>query len=386
MRRILFLLLLVTSVAKAQTRIFIPEPYGDSFIESELIADVSYFELKVERFNTINPSWEMKVDGENYFILNDTLGAYHFDGEGNVVNLILDEKKEHVGTEPLLNNPSRFAINPTKKEIEIYSFNESHASRYSYDGTLNDRITFPITPSDFIRTKEGNYYLYTGWNNNETQYRLIKTDGDGKTLERKMRLITNCMPTEGFSFYTNDDKIYLWELLGNFIYELDGEKTKPLYRLDYGSKNLPLNYHMLRGEDSFHMIHETGYYTVKKFLVNKDFAYFFLNYSSGEQLEMFHVIHDRNSNEVYTYTENSAIKAFNKAQYLTDDNELVFLVSSRKFRRALLSGNEFVPAPFEGIPDSIRRIRNPLIIKLKLDALTEYNEDTGSSDGSDFQY
>jgi hypothetical protein len=128
------------------------------------------------------------------------------------------------------------------------------------------------------------------------------------------------------------------------------------------------------GNDSFTQINQTGYYTIKKYLENEDFSYFFLNFTSLEQREMFHVIYDRNTDQLFIYTENSAIGAFDKAQEITDDNELVFLVSPRKIRQMLSYVADFVPAPFLGLEDEMRRLRNPVVMKIKLRSLSEEYE------------
>lgn len=386
MRILTLLLLFVASVVCAQTTIYIPEPYGDNFIESELISEVSFVELESESFGMISPDMEMKVDGEDYFVLDNkmTQCVYHFGSDGKLLNTICEDKpKTDDDKLPVLNNPAKFNINPYKKEVEIYNFANSKVIRYNYEGKKTGQTDLFITPSDFVRNAEGNYWVYMGWNNKQSQYRLLKIDANGMTLDRKMRLVSRCTPIEGFAFYVGSDKIYMWEALGNLIYSIDNNSTKPEYRFDYGARNLPLNFHNLNGEDSYKSIQESGYYTVKKYVGNKDFGYIFLNYisSSQNQLEMFHVIHDKKSGQVYVYTENSAIGAFDKAQYITDNNELVFLVAPRKVRSLLNSGSEFVPAPFENLPEDIARLRNPIILKIKLESFRpeveqeESNED-----------
>ena len=366
-----------------QTKIHIPEPFGDRFIESELISGVSIVPLAIERYRMITSDMEMKVDGDDYFILDNKVNqcVYRFNGTGELLNTICEEKKE-AGEEdlPQLNNPAKFSIDPLRKQVEIYNFENSIITQYRYDGTKTGQLNLSVSPSDFIREKDGNYWIYTGWNNSETQYRLLKTDERGNITDRKMRLISKCTPTEGFAFYNTGNAICFWELLGNTAYKIEKNEITPSYLFNFGNRNLPLNYHIMEGDDSFMMINQSGYYTVKKYLENDDFAYFFLNYNSIEQREMFHVIHDKKAGQIYIYTENSAIGAFDKAQSLTADNELLFLITPRKIRQLLGGGTEFVPASFVGLEEQVGRMRNPVILKIKLQSVEGYQPVNTSND------
>ncbi|MFA9391662.1 MAG: 6-bladed beta-propeller [Prolixibacteraceae bacterium] len=385
---ITFFLMLVGIFVAGQTKIIIPEPYGDNFIESELISNVSFVPLQLDRLGVISPDMELKVDGEDYFILENRNSqcVYHFGSEGELLNTICEQKPaQEADNLPILNNPAKFSLNPYLKQIEIYNFENSIINRFSYDGKSVGKLDFGISPSDFVRDNLGNYWVYMGWHNSESQYRLIKADQNGKVIDRKMRLISNSIPFEGFAFYINNNDIYFWETLGNTVYAIEKEGIVPKYLFDFGSHNLPLNYHMLKGDDSFKYITDAGYYTVKKYVGNDDFDYLFLNYTSNQQREMFHVIHDKKAEQIFVYTENSAIGAFDKAQSITAENELVFLVSPRKIRQLLSGGTEFVPAPFMNLVEGLGRERNPVILKIQLKSFAAEIQEAPGTGGTYFE-
>ena len=388
MRGILLLFLLLACVQGfGQTKIMIPEPYGENFIESELIAEVSFTPLQLERFGMITPDMELKVDGDNYFILDNRNSqcVYRFDALGKLINTICEQKNEQeTENVPDLSNPAKFSMDPYRKNIEIYNFENSEINRFSYDGNLLGKVSLGINPSDFVRDAAGEYWIYMGWHNSESQYRLIKADANGKIIDRKMRLITNCTPFEGFAFYINQQDIYFCEPLGNTVYSIEGDKITPKYLFDFGAHNLPLNYHMSKGDDSFRFISEAGYYTIKKFVGNDHFDYLFLNYNGTQQREMFHVINDKKAGQLFVYTENSAIGAFDKAQAITSNNELVFLVSPRKIRQLFSGGTEFVPAPFASLVEELGRERNPIILKVKLRSLASVVPETETEENNYF--
>lgn len=384
----LIILFFLGQLLFGQTKINIPEPFGDHFIESELITEVTIVPLSLERNGMISPDMEMKVDGDNYFILDNKYKqcVYRFNSSGELLNTICEKKKENVETDlPELNNPVKFSIDPFRKQVDIYNFEHSIVFRYNYDGSKTGQISLKVSPSDFIRNQNGDYWIYTGWNNSETQYRLLKTDKDGRIIDRKMRLFSKCTPTEGFAFYIAGQKICFWELFGNTVYSIDKNEIKPEYLFNFGGHNLPLNYHMMEGVDSYMMIQQSGYYTLKKYLENDNFSYFFLNYNSIEQREMFHIIHDKKSNQIHIYIENSAIGVFDKAQTITADNELLFLVAPRKLRQLLGGGTDFVPAPFTGLEEKVGRSRTPIILKIKLQSLADYLPEK-KNEGSDSLY
>lgn len=373
-KRVLILILGFTYIyglsnLSAQTRIHIPEPYGDNFIESELITEVSFIALQVERYGTILPDMEMRVDNDEFFILDNKNAqcVYRFDNQGNLKNTISEKKIiTKSKNEPELNNPIEFNIDIYNKRVELYNFENSTISRFNYNGTEIDQILFASNPSDFIRSRTGNYWIYTGWNNTETQYRLLKTNGKGTITDRRLRLISRCSATEGFAFYARQNSILFWELLGSTVYEIHDNEILPSYSFDFGNYKLPLDYHYLDGKESFEMINQKGYYSMKKYLENDNFAYFFLNFNNDNQREMFHIIYDKKSKQTHIYTENAGLAAFDKPQAITENDELVFLVSPRKMRQLMNNDTDYMPIVFSEIMDEMMSLRNPIILKVKL--------------------
>lgn len=390
MQRLLILTLLFLGLTlHAQVRVFIPEPYGDRFIESELIEAVTLIPLQLERYGMVAPEMEMKIDGDNFFILDNrfTQCVYRFDSSGILLNTICEKKNTSTANNlPELNNPVKFNVDPYTKHVEIYNFENATIKSFTYDGEKNAQLSLSISPSDFARDKAGNYWLYTGWNSSESQFRLLKADAHGEITDKKMRLISKCTPTEGYAFYSNGNDLLYWELLGNTAYAIENNELIPRYLFDFGSHKLPLNYHMMPADESFIMLNQAGYYTFKKYLENNDFAYFFLNFTSNMQREMFHVIHDKKSEMLHIYTENSGIGAFDKAQHLSTDNELYFLVSPRKIRQLLGGGTEYLPAPFGRLEEEVGGLRNPVVLKIKLRSSNGTKQEQVVPDQSDTLY
>jgi hypothetical protein len=374
------LITFIVSVAFAQTRVFIPEPYGDSFIESELIDMVSYTPLQVERYGTIMPDMEMRVDDENYFILDNrkTQCVFRFNLDGELLNTICEKKKQTSANDPDLSNPVKFNIDPYRNMVELYNFENSSITRFSYDGSAKSSIAFQFNPSDFARDNNGQYWIYTGWKNSETPFRLLKTDNNGKITDKLMRLTTNCTPTEGYAFQHRKDDLLFWELLGNTVYSIKNDKVEPTYQLDYGNYMLPLDYHYIESDESFKKINQAGYYSVKKYLENDNFAYFFLNFTNIDKRDMFHIIIDKKTSQTHIYSEDAGISAFDKAQALTDNNELVFLVAPRRMRQLMNNETDYVPVVFEGLIDELSKLRNPIILKIKLRSPSDYQNNNNN--------
>lgn len=377
----LFVLMLFALWGACQTEISLPRPFGDNFIESELIEEVTYIPLTQERMGTISPDMELRFENNFYFILDNkfTQCVYRYSPEGELINTICEEKKAEGEDLPELKNPATFNINPYYEQVEIYNFQESTVKRYSFNGTKIDQISFPVNPADFIRDKAGNYWIYTGWNHNDTQYRLIKCDKNGKIIDRKMRLVTRFIQTMSYAFSLYNDKILMWELLGNATYTINNDDVTERYNFFYGINNLPPNFHIVDTRESLQRMNNLGYYSVKKYLENDDFAYFFLNYTktATQERELLHIIHDKKAKQIFKYTENAAIGAFDKAQAITDKNELVFLVAPRKMRQLLSGGVDFVPEAFYDLEENVRKIRYTMVLKIKLKSLADQSSETG---------
>ncbi|MBP7507966.1 MAG: hypothetical protein KA807_09100 [Prolixibacteraceae bacterium] len=367
------ILILNILVVQGQVEISLLQQPLIDIIESPLISEVSFTPLQITKIGMISQDMEMKYYDNNYFILDNkfTQSVYRFDEEGILLNTITAQDTSLQSSNKLvLTNPAKFNINHFNKLVELYNFEESAIQRFTYEGKKLDKIKLALNPSDFTRTKEGNYLIYTGWNNKETQYRLLIADRSGKTTDKKLRLVTKCTPTEGYSFYTTDDGTYMWELLGNTTYLISNNNNiTEKFVFNYGNKNLLPNYHMLEAYDSYRLINHAGYYTIKKYLENKDFAYFFLNFTGENQKEMYHIIYDKNKKITYSYNENAGIGAFDKAQALTDNNELIFLVAPRKFRQLFNSGIENISPVFDELSGIVNKERNPIILKIKLQSI-----------------
>jgi hypothetical protein len=366
------LLLMNILFVKGQVEISLLQQPLIDFIESPLISEVSFTPLQINKIGMISQDMEMKYYDNNYFILDNkfTQCVYRFDEEGLLLNTICgNDTTSQNSNKIVLTNPAKFNINQYNKLVELYNFEESSIQRFTYEGHKLDKIKIALSPADFTRTKEGNYLIYTGWNNKESQYRLLIADKNGKTIDKRLRLVSKCTPTEGYSFYTTDEGTYMWELLGNTTYYINNNNISETFVFNYGNKNLLPNYHMLEAYDSYRLINHAGYYTIKKYLENKDFAYFFLNFTGENQKEMYHIIYDKKTKITYSYNENSGIGAFDKAQALTDNNELVFFVTPRKFRQLFSSGIENISSAFDELSEVVNKERNPIILKIKLQSI-----------------
>jgi len=368
--RLIVLLILMLSVisVKSQVEISLIQPTKINFIESDLISDITCIPLQYQKLGTISPDMELKVDGTNYFILDNkvTQNVFHFNEMGELLNTITSQKQvSGENTLPILNNPAKFNINPSLEQVEIFSFEDSALNRFTYSGKKIDKIVFPLNPSDFIRDNKGNYWIYTGWNN-KSQFRLIHADQNGKVIERQMRKVTKCTPIESYAFSSNKSVIFLWELLGNSTFKIENNNLSETFHFNYGIKNLTEAFHSMNAYDSYQMLTRNGYYSIKKYLENDNYAYFFLNYTSETGKEMFHIIYEKKGKQIYRFYENAAIGAFEKAQALTDDNELIFLVSPRKIRQLSSSETDVLPSKFDQLVEISNSVKNTMIVKIKL--------------------
>jgi hypothetical protein len=355
----------------SQVQISFTKPISDNFIESDLIKEVTFMPLQYEKMGAISPDMELRCEDGNYFILDNKFDqcVYRFSEDGNLLNTIGGQKQATDGNSlPVLNNPVKFNVNPYLEQVEIFSFENSALERYSYNGKKIDQIVFSINPADFTRDSEGYYWIYTGWNNKETQFRLLKTDPKGRIVDKKMRLVSKCTPFENFAFSNYKNQIFMCELLGNSTYKITGNTITETFFLDYGLKNLPPLFHTMNANDSYQFLSHNGYYTIKKYLENDHFAYFFLNSIAPDQRQIYHVIYDKQKQKVYQYYENAAIGAFEKAQALTEDDELVFLVSPRKIRQLSASNADILPPAFSELEEASGKVRNTMIVKIKIES------------------
>jgi hypothetical protein len=365
----LSLFLLIALQGISQIEISLTQPITENFVKSELIQEVAFIQLQYEKINTISFDMELRYDNKNYFILDNkqTQCVYRYDQDGALLNLICEQIPEETENNiPVLTNPVKFNVNPYLEQVELFNFQSSTLQRYSYNGKKIDEITLPINPSDFTRDSNGNYWIYTGWNHKETQFRLLKTDLNGKIIDRKMRFPTKCTPIENFAFSISAKGICMWELLGNSTYIISGNLLSETFYLNYGLKNLSQLFHSMDAKDSYQFLNLNGYFSLKKYLENDHFAYFSINYKSSEGRNIFHLIYDKKTQKTFRYTEDAAIDAFGKAQALNENDELVFLVSPRRIRQLSANTEDPLPTVFDELSEAVKTVRNTMIVKIKL--------------------
>lgn len=377
MRTVLLVFTLLIWVVQLQaqapvraTSIALREPDGEPFLESELIQSVSYVDLKINKFGAITSDMELRDVDNNYFLLDNkfTNTVYRFDHSGSLLGTIGDVKAAAAAStsRTVLTNPAMFNVDPFQKQVEIYTFENSTISRYNYLGKKVDQVSLNLTPADFVREKNGSYWIYTGWNSTDTQYRLVRADKSGRILDRKMRLVSKIMPTMALSFSQTIYAVYFWELLGNSVYKIESTDPVETFRFDFGPYNLPTNFHMIDPLEAFNAINNKGYFTVRKYLENQQFVYFFLNFTGPNKREMLHVLYEKKTGRTFRYKEDPTIALFDKAHALTEQNELLFLVTPRKMRQLMVEGGGFIPESFEEVAEIVKNYRNPVILKVKL--------------------
>ncbi len=360
----------ISLVLMAQpVRIDLPEPVGEDFIGSSLFRSVSFVPLAVEKSAIITHDMELKVAQGQYFVLDNKFlqCVYRFDKDGRFLNTIGGEQRTtQQANQPQLVNPIKYSVDPIQRQVDVYNFENSEIRRYHFDGKRIDRIDININPADFIRERNGGYWFYAGWNNPETAFRLLRADRAGKIVGREKRLITKCTTTEGYSFHDSGKSISHWELLGNVTYRIVNNEVKEAFQFNYGTYALPLMFHQMDAQESFQLINKNGYYSIKKFMENDNFAYFFLNFTSPSLREMIHVIYDKKNKNPYILNELANIGAFDKAQALTDDDELIFFVSPRQIRRVFGRPGAEIPEVFAEVYEKIADVRFPVALSIKL--------------------
>ena len=360
--------LLVVTPVFSQINIQMIQQIQDNFIESDLINEVSYIALQYERIETIKPDMELKTDGDNYFILDSkqTQNVYRYNALGELLNTITTQKQATGSADmPVLNNPVKFNINPYKDHVEIFNFENSSLSRFSYDGKKIDQIIFPLSPSDFIRDSKGDYWIYTGWNNKESQFRIIHTDQSGKVIDKHLRLITKCTPFESYAFSSFKNTVYFWELIGNSVYKIENSALNETFRFNYGPKTITDAFHSMNAYDSYQMINRNGFYSIKKYLENERLAYFFLNFNTETSKENFHLIYDKKNSKLFKYREDAAA-GLDKAQALTENDELIFLAAPRNLKRILTNPDYVIPESFTELAEESGAMKNVMILKVKI--------------------
>ena len=299
---------------------------------------------------------DLLSDAHHYFIRDyQQQIVFRFDRGGKFINSIGRQgggPTEYVEIQDI-------DLIPADKIVEILDRN-GKIIKFDYSGQFISSQSFGVDAFSFVK-KDTDYWLYLGYENAERK-RLMKVSEDGKNIDLFSPFQTNWFTITIQNFYRCGNLITYRDWCSHTLYHItdDGPVEKTI--IDFGNYAFPKKVYQMKMETVLDNLRRNGMMIVDRYLENEQFVYLsFSKIQTGAPIKIYHWL-------VNKKTGNSVMQSFQanhmmqKADILTEDNELVFITNSQMLRDC----ND----PFFKINDDMRKSitdeSNPIIITFKI--------------------
>lgn len=231
------------SESDCETVVYDPEA-GDGLLRSDLIRTVEIIPLQTLDSALLGTDPELIVDGTEYYLVdrNGSLEILRYDSIGRFLNRIGYRGK---GPQEYL-KISNVYVDPNTGNLSVFSSVDSKVCTYRKTGECVSCRKVGHRFQQGIPDEEGNLWLYLGYRNGTSDYRILKVDPQDRVIERWLDATPNVMPMEEmYSVFipTVDNRLWLRESFDNRIGMLTETGVSPVYKFDFGACNVPQAYY-----------------------------------------------------------------------------------------------------------------------------------------------
>jgi len=365
--------------------------------DRRFIRDISYIPLETQDGNYLDEIDGLRIFGDYlFFIENESLN--------NKVISVYDKKGK--GVIKILSpgqGPGSFSsvydlwYDEKNSAIELLDANSGKIVRYSLEGKYINDINLPGQFQEFVKFKDGNYALYSGFTPQNSGMFNFCHFNDGILQNCALKFPTffvgNKMEGPHFSSSSIDHNNYLLhDSFNDTIYQFNNHLNSfsPAYRLDLGSNWI---------DDKWISDFANGDMRTKMFLMNRSgFVNSFLHAqeeenilsvafrNSTERRRYFYFYNINSSNSKLFYAQSPQSLGFTSNDYdqgpitsnflAREGDVLYFLIEASDFiyhfdRNVSESTSDLTSKRYkeikEGISDNIDEKDNPIIMKVQVD-------------------
>jgi hypothetical protein len=301
---------------------------SNDLFSSGIIESVQLIELETNEESLIGMPGRIIITENEIFILNipnigsSQMNILRFGIDGQFLNSI-----GHTGKGPgEFMGVNDFFVNKKTEQIELVcSHNQMLLFKVNgeYSGEIKNPNKIPV--NSLIKTNDGNYFIYGGPNNGFDKHRIYLVDSEGEIIKKYLGQETNLSPIANENnFIQSGSEILFRESFNDTIYRLNNEGIVPYYIFDFGNYSLPKDIHL--STDFFSAINDCAMpvllYENKDYILSAFFIF-------GSNLPLSFILKSKitgNTKLISMPEESEFVASFDGPGYLTDNNEIVFLL------------------------------------------------------------
>lgn len=228
-----------------------------SFNDIEVIKMIQF---EANNYNLLGMYLDVRFSRDNFWVLdlNNSNSIFGFDSEGRSLGYVAQ-----VGEGPntilnirdfLVSNDTIIVLSNLGDQVEI--------SKWNKQNSLLDKRRVEANGYTFIDDKiKDKWYLYSGYNKVAGKYRLNRYDKD---FNKDKEYLENdfgdeILPFLERSFFQGYRRTLFKESLRSEVYELGEQDLKLVYKIDFGSYQVPDMFWEKDPFEGFEMINENGF-------------------------------------------------------------------------------------------------------------------------------
>lgn len=296
------------------------EEFADQF---ELVKSVA---LENHKDAILGENLMVKLNDENIFVLDKVqMRISRFDNKGNFLNNI-GIKGRGPGE---LNNVHDFIVYHNTAEILSRTSQGTIISVFNINGNyIESTKWFDKAAYSFIKKSDGDYYLYTSYNDIVHNHRLLEVTNKGNIKSEFLKNISSeKLPVEEDNFYSHENKMYFKESFQPIVYEIVNNNLKPLVYFDFEKYSISEEYWNVDFHEGFELLQKQGFANIRRIAINDKYAIFDVDIQkAGEPFHVKRLFWDRNNERCYRFEyEVRGSLDFNIPLKISNEDEFVFI-------------------------------------------------------------
>ncbi|SFO02360.1 hypothetical protein SAMN04488519_103139 [Algoriphagus ornithinivorans] len=267
------------------------------------IRDIIPLETRSE--NLMGLDIRARFDRSFFYLMDEnSKDAIHFfDKNGNYRG-----SQGQVGEGPgTLQKLDDFFINPDGN-IEVLSGIGDRATVYniSESGELNKVFETNYLASSFTKLPSGEYLFYGSYNLPFTEFRLVKTDSEGKVISSFLENTykNKLLPMTERNFFRNGKDLHIIESFQPYVYSFQNDTLEKVIQMDFGSYSIPEYFWQEDIMDSFGKLSETGFANIHGVFEDENLMLLSIHIQKPEGVFKDLVFIDKNTDKVKKISTN----------------------------------------------------------------------------------
>ncbi len=344
---------------------------GSDLFHSDLIREIELVPLETSDSSLIGTTPECMMDTHgNYYIadINGSQKLLRYDSTGRFLNAIGNRgrgPREYLGL-------SNFLIDSLTENVFVFSNLDQKVCVYGNDGSFVSNRTF--NTSFFQGWPDGeNYWLYEGYMNGSSDYRVLKVDAQENIIETILPADIQIMPMEeSFPVFIPDPNgnLMLRETFSDRIYRLSADSVIPVYGFDFGKYSIPQEYYQIGDvRQSVEYIMKRDFACIDRFMESNHYAVIqVLLKKKDDRNALVYGILDKATGGWQWYTFEDILKnkslGAGSVRMLTAGDELICLVDPMRLMEMAPEERSIFRNP--EVISSLTEESNPVVLKCRL--------------------